>query len=89
MLASVTTGKDKYFTSPLSTRGEISVFRRGYIFVSSVQRDALEWNTNVSFSVSVEVFDENTEFSDDRLQAFSFLQPLLDDAVGTGSICQI
>lgn len=43
----------------------------------------------MSFSVSVEVFDENTEFSDDRLQAFSFLQPLLDDAVGTGSICQI
>lgn len=82
------TGKDKYFTS-LSQHMERFPFLDGATSLFLLCRDALECNTNVSFSVSVEVFDENTEFSDDRLQAFSFLQPLLDDAVGTGSICQI
>lgn len=43
---------------------------------------------SVNSSVSVEVFDENAKLNDDSLQAFRFMQPLLDDAVGTGSICQ-
>lgn len=44
---------------------------------------------NVSCLLLVEVFDENATLNDDdSLQAFSFMQPRPDDAVGTGSICQ-
>lgn len=48
----------------------------------------------MSRSVLLETFDENAEetlmkkLNDESLQAFTVWQPPLDDAVGTGSICQ-